>query len=305
MLLDDRVLDVSPEASVGEVSLPLGHKVVACAVRRRLGSLVHEIGDVAPRELGHSELESRGGGEEHFPPLRADGHDHIDVLERETRLRVDDRRDLVRIDEETVVLDKLGLRPLLVVAAPVERAAEGVVMPHSHALLGVVLDEAQIGLRGMSCERAICLTLEEHWRRESVAGIGFVLLSRLERLQQLAAEEGVERVPVVVQEHRVLRFDVWDGIEPALHRACAQRQWDLGHLLPPLELLREVNARARLEVGKSVDEVDAGRCKVLEAREKAGQLRARVFHRNNDGHLVGQHLIRAGRVLWLHRRWDL
>mmetsp|Transcript_17637 Transcript_17637/g.34415 ORF Transcript_17637/g.34415 Transcript_17637/m.34415 type:complete len:354 (-) Transcript_17637:1068-2129(-) len=83
VLLDYRVLDVGPEAGVGEIGLPLGHQVVARAVRRRLRALVHEVGDVAPRELGDSELEPRGRHEQHVPFVGADGHYHVEVLKRE------------------------------------------------------------------------------------------------------------------------------------------------------------------------------------------------------------------------------
>ena len=60
------VVGVRPEARVGEVGLPLGHQVVARAVRGRLGALVHKVRDVAPRELGDAELEAGRGREEHL-----------------------------------------------------------------------------------------------------------------------------------------------------------------------------------------------------------------------------------------------
>ena len=82
--------------------------------------------------------------------------------------------------------------------------------------------------------------------------------------------------PVVVQQHAVLGLDVWDGIEPALHGAGPQRQRDLGHLLPVRELWRQVDGRARLEVGEGVDEVHRRRREPLEARQKAGQLSTRA-----------------------------
>ena len=53
-------------------------------------------------------------------------------------------------------------------------------------------------------------------------------------------------------------------------------QRDLGHLLPVLELRREVDRRARLEVGEGVDKVDRGRREPLKARQKAGQLSTRA-----------------------------
>mmetsp|Transcript_19931 Transcript_19931/g.47207 ORF Transcript_19931/g.47207 Transcript_19931/m.47207 type:complete len:232 (-) Transcript_19931:254-949(-) len=200
-----------------------------------------------------------------------------------------------------MVLDEVRLRPLLVVAAAVERAAQRVVVSHGHALRRVVLDQAEVGLGGVRSERAVRLTLEEHRRRQAVVAVWLVALPGLERLQQLAPEEGVEGVAVVVQEHAVLGLDVRDGVEPALHRAGAQRQRDLGHLLPVLELRREVDRRARLEVGEGVDKVDRGRREPLKARQKAGQLRAGVLDRDDDRHLVGEHLVRARRVLGQHR----
>mmetsp|Transcript_6994 Transcript_6994/g.17487 ORF Transcript_6994/g.17487 Transcript_6994/m.17487 type:complete len:446 (-) Transcript_6994:265-1602(-) len=301
VLLDDRVLDVRPEARVGEVGLPLGHQVVARAVRGRLGALVHKVRDVAPRELGDAELEAGRGREEHLPALGADRHNHVDVLEGEARLGVDDGADLVRVDQEAMVLDEVCLRALLVVAAAVERAPQGMVVPHRHALRRVVLDQAQVGLGGVGGEGAVGLGLEEHGRCEGVVARGLVPLPRLERLDELAAEERVERVAVVVQQQAVLGLDVRHRVEPALHRARAQRQRDLGHSPPVLELRREVDRRARLEVRVGVDEVDRGGGEALEAGEEAGQLRARVLHRDDDRHLVRQHLLRARRVLGLHR----
>ena len=46
----------------------------------------------------------------------------------------------------------LHLRPLLVVAPPVERAAQRVVVSHGHALRRVVLDQAEVGLGGVRSE---------------------------------------------------------------------------------------------------------------------------------------------------------
>mmetsp|Transcript_34295 Transcript_34295/g.110145 ORF Transcript_34295/g.110145 Transcript_34295/m.110145 type:complete len:334 (-) Transcript_34295:524-1525(-) len=231
VLLDNGVLDVGPEARVWEVCAPLGLEVVARAVRGRLGALVHEVRDVAPGELGDAELEPRSGDEEHLPPLRADGHDHVKVLEGEGGARVDDGADLVAFNQEAVVLDELGLRALLEVLPAVERAAEGVVVVHRHPLRRAILDQPQIRLRGVRGERAVRLGLVQHRGGEGVRRVD--LLVRLEAAQQLAAEEGVEGVPVVVHQVRVLGLDVRDGVDPALHRRHTQRQRQQRHLLPP------------------------------------------------------------------------
>ena len=91
MLLDDRVLDVRPEARVREVGAPLSDQIVARAVRRSFGALVHKVRDVAPRELRDAELEARRRDEEGAPALGADRHDHVQVLERKGSLGINDR----------------------------------------------------------------------------------------------------------------------------------------------------------------------------------------------------------------------
>mmetsp|Transcript_4265 Transcript_4265/g.11323 ORF Transcript_4265/g.11323 Transcript_4265/m.11323 type:complete len:325 (-) Transcript_4265:315-1289(-) len=296
MLLDDRVLDVRPEARVGEVGAPLGDEVVARAVGGGLGALVHEVGDVAPRKLGDAELETRRRHEEHLPVVGADRHDHVEVLEGEGGRRVDDRLDLVRLDEEAVVLDKVRLLALLEVVAAVEGAPQRVVVVDGHAEGRTVLHEPQVALRRVRRQRAVHLRLIQHRRREEVVGLGLGRLAVLESAQQLAAEKGVEGVAVVVEEHRVLRLDVRDRVHPPLHRRRAQRQRQHRDLVPPLEDVAQVNLRARLKVGVRVDEVHAGRRERLERADEAGRLRARVLHRHHDRHLLGHHLGRALRV---------
>mmetsp|Transcript_7014 Transcript_7014/g.18169 ORF Transcript_7014/g.18169 Transcript_7014/m.18169 type:complete len:294 (-) Transcript_7014:710-1591(-) len=180
VLLYDRVLDVRPEARVWEVGLPLGHQIVARAVCRRLGPLIHEVRNVPPGELGDAELEARGGHEERAPLIRADGHDHVQVLERERRRRVDDGANLVGLDHEAMILDKLRLVTLLEVMAAVERAAQRVVVVNRHTLRRVVLDQPQVGLRRVRRQRAIHLGLVQHRRREHVARIGLVSLMPFE-----------------------------------------------------------------------------------------------------------------------------
>ncbi len=235
MLLDDGVLDVGPEARVGEVGLPLDLEIVARALRDGLGALVHKVRDIAPRKLGDAELEARRGDEEHLPAVGADGHDHVEVLEREGGARVDDGADLVRLDEEAVVLDKVGLLALLKVGAAVERLAERVVVVDGEAVGRAVLDEAQVGLRRVRRQRAVHLGLVQHRRRQVVARLGLARLARLERREELAPKGGVEGVAIIVQEHRVLGLDVRHGVVPPLHGRRAQRQRQHGHLFPPLE----------------------------------------------------------------------
>ena len=82
-----------------------------------------------------------------------------------------------------MVLDEVRLWTLLVVTAPVERAAQRVVVPHRHALRRVVLDQPQVGLGGVRGERAVRFTLEEHRRRQAVVTLGLVALPCLECLQ--------------------------------------------------------------------------------------------------------------------------
>ena len=52
---------------------------------------------------------------------------------------------------------ELGLRALLEVLPAVERAAERVVVVHRHPLRRAVLDQPQVGLRGVRGERAVRL----------------------------------------------------------------------------------------------------------------------------------------------------
>ena len=82
----------------------------------------------------------------------------------------------------------------------------------------------------MRRKRAVRLALVEHGRGEKIVCAWVVRLVVLEPAEELAAEEGVERVTVVVEEHRVLGLDVGDGVDPALHGARAERQREQRHL---------------------------------------------------------------------------
>ena len=130
MALDDRILDVGPEARVGKRRLPLFRQIISSTMTRRLRSFIHKIGHVAPRKLGDAELEARGRHEDDPSVLSFERQDHVQILQRVGRARVHEIADRGRSHHKAVVFEKISLIAFREVSSSVECSRNRVVVPH-------------------------------------------------------------------------------------------------------------------------------------------------------------------------------